>query len=311
MMETSPATPAKLPITVIVLAYNEEIHIGRCLTRIVDWVERIVVVDSFSTDRTVEIALRLGAQVLQHPWKNHADQFRWGMEAAEPTTPWVMRIDCDEYFEEAALAALRDWLPALPREVCGVTVKRKFIFRGQWIRHGRYYPTILLRLWRNGAGEIEQRWMDEHIVLTRGRSQLLEGGDLVDHSLIGLDAWTSKQNHYATLAMVDYINREYPLFAEDTRMDATEGAAKRNRFLKNSVYARAPLYLRATGMFVYRYIFRLGFLDGKIGFLFHFLHGFWLFMLIDGKIDEAREFIAAHGVEAFKQKLRQAHRIEL
>jgi len=64
-------------------------------------------------------------------------------------------------------------------------------------------------------------------------------------------------------------------------------------------------------MFVYRYIFRLGFLDGKVGFLFHFMHGFWLFMLIDAKLEEARDFIAAHGVEAFKQRLRKEHRIEL
>ena len=190
-------------------------------------------------------------------------------------------------------------------------MKRKFIFRERWIRHGRYYPTIILRLWRNGAGEMEQRWMDEHIILTRGRSELLEGGDLVDHNLSGIDAWTAKHNRYATLAMIDYLNLEIPLFAEDTRIEATDGAAKRNRFLKNSVYARAPLYLRAMLMFIYRYVVRLGFLDGKVGFLFHFLHGFWLFMLIDGKLDEARAYIGEHGLEAFKRMLRDKHRIEL
>ena len=305
------SAPVKLPITLIILAYNEEIHIARCLTRIRDWVERVVVIDSFSNDRTVEIAKDLGAEVLQHAFKNHADQFRWGMEAAAPATPWVMRIDCDEYFEEAALTSLSQWLPTLPEDVTGVAVKRKFIFFERWIRHGRYYPTIILRLWRNGAAEMEQRWMDEHMVLTRGRSEILPGGDLVDHNLSGLDAWTAKHNRYATLAMIDYLNREIPLFAEDTRIDATDGAAKRNRFLKNSVYGRAPLYLRATLMFIYRYFIRLGFLDGKVGFLFHFLHGFWLFMLIDGKLDEAKAFIAAHGVEAFKRMLRDKHRIEL
>jgi glycosyltransferase involved in cell wall biosynthesis len=302
---------AKLPITAVLLAYNEEIHIARCLTRLVDWVERIVVIDSLSTDRTVEIAREFGAETFAHPFKNHADQFRWGLEAAAPTTAWVMKVDCDEYFEAAVPTALRALLPSLPAEVTGVNVKRKFIFREQWIRHGRYYPTILLRLWRNGAGEVEQRWMDEHVILTRGRAVLLEGGDLVDHSLIGLDAWTSKQNRYATLAMVDYLNREYALFAEDERIEGTNGRARRNRYLKNSVYGRAPLYLRALGMFVYRYVFRLGFLDGRIGFVFHFLHGFWLFMLIDAKLDEAKAFIAGHGVEAFKRHLRQAHRIEL
>ena len=298
-------TPIKLPITLIILSYNEEIHLERCLSRIAPWMTRVVVIDSFSTDATVEIAQRHGAQVIQHPFKNHADQFRFGLEAAAPTTDWVMRIDCDEYFEETALAAMAALLPGLPADVTGVQVRRKMIFRERWIRHGRYYPVILLRLWRNGAAEMEQRWMDEHMVLTRGRAVLLEGGDLVDHNLAGLDAWTAKHNRYATLAMVDAINREHPLFEEDRRIEGESSAARRNRFLKNSVYGRAPLYLRALLLFLYRYIFRLGFLDGRIGFAFHVLHGLWVFMLIDAKIDEARDFIRARGLEAFKLELRK------
>ncbi len=300
----------KLPITLILLSYNEEIHLERCLSRIAPWMARVVVIDSFSTDATVEIARRHGAEVIQHKFKNHADQFRFGLEVAAPTTEWVMRIDCDEYFEDSAFSALAALLPTLSNDVTGVNVRRKLIFRERWIKHGRYYPVILLRLWRNGAAEMEQRWMDEHMVLTRGRAVLLEGGDLVDHNLAGLDAWTAKHNRYATLAMVDAINREHPLFVEDRRMESTEGAARRNRFLKTSVYGRAPLYLRAWLLFLYRYIFRLGFLDGRIGFAFHTLHGLWVFMLIDAKIDEARDFIRANGLEAFKQRLR-AERIEL
>jgi glycosyltransferase involved in cell wall biosynthesis len=300
----------KLPITLIVLSFNEEIHMERCLSRIAPYVERIVVIDSFSTDATVAIARAHGAEVLQHAFKNHADQFRWGLTAAAPITEWVMRIDCDEYFEESAWPALARLLPTLPPDVTGVEVRRKFIFRETWIRHGRYYPVVLLRLWRSGAAEMEQRWMDEHITLVRGRSVLLEGGDLVDHNLAGIDAWTAKHNRYATLAMVDAINREHPLFEEDRRVESSEGAAARNRFLKNSVYGRAPLYLRALLLFVYRYVFRLGFLDGRIGFVFHVLHGFWVFLLIDAKIDEARDFIRQQGLEAFKQRLR-AQRIEL
>jgi glycosyltransferase involved in cell wall biosynthesis len=269
-----------------------------------------VLIDSFSTDATVELAQKYGAEVLSHAFKNHADQFRWGLETAAPSTEWVMRIDCDEYFEEEALAALAALLPTLPPDATGISVRRKLIFRERWIRHGRYYPVVLLRIWRQGAAEMEQRWMDEHMVLLRGRAVLLEGGDLVDHNLAGLDAWTAKHNRYATLAMVDAINREYPLFEEDRRIEGSDSAARRNRFLKNSVYGRAPLYLRALMLFLYRYLFRLGFLDGRIGFAFHVLHGFWVFLLIDAKIDEARDFIAAHGLGAFRQRLR-AQRIEL
>ncbi len=111
--------------------------------------------------------------------------------------------------------------------------------------------------------------------------------------------------------MIDYLNREVRLFDEDERIGATDGAAKRNRYLKNSVYARVPLYLRAALMYVYRYVFRLGFLDGRAGLVFHFMHGFWLYMLIDAKLDEARDLIQQKGVEAFKQNLRDAYRIDL
>jgi glycosyltransferase involved in cell wall biosynthesis len=303
-------TAVRLPITLIILSYNEAVHIERCLSRIAAWAERVVLIDSLSTDLTVAIAQKYGAEVLSHPFKNHADQFRWGLEAAAPTTAWVMRIDCDEYFEDAALVALSRLLPTLPPDVTGINVRRKLIFRERWIRHGRYYPVVLLRIWRNGAAEMEQRWMDEHMALMRGRAVLLEGGDLVDHTLAGLDAWTAKHNRYATLAMVDAINREYPLFTEDRRIETSASAARRNRFLKNSVYGRAPLYLRALLLFFYRYVLRLGFLDGRIGFVFHVLHGFWVFLLIDAKIDEARDFIATHGLDAFKQSLR-AQRVEL
>jgi glycosyltransferase involved in cell wall biosynthesis len=303
--------PGKLSITAIILTFNEEVHLDRCLSRIMPLVERVIVVDSFSSDRTVGIAKSYGAEVLQHAWKNYSDQFQWGLDTAKPTTDWVLRIDADEYLEDAGQAELRQRLAKLPLDVTGLQFKLKVIFRGRWIRHGRYYSTMLLRLWRNGVGEIEQRWMDEHIVLAYGRAARILNGDLVDHNLQDIGWWTDKHNRYATRHMVDYINREYHLFAEDKRIRETEAAARTKRFLKNSVYGRAPIYLRAALFYLYRYIVRLGFLDGKEGFVFHFLHGFWMMMLIDAKIDEARSFIRQHGLEKFKQHLRTHHGITI
>jgi glycosyltransferase involved in cell wall biosynthesis len=299
----------KLSITAIILAFKEEIHIERCLSRILPLVERVVVIDSFSTDRTVEIARAMGAEVLQHKWKNYSDQFQWGLDNAKPTTAWVMRLDCDEYIEDGAQAELRHRLAALPDDVTGLQLKLKVIFRERWIRHGRYYSTILLRLWRTGVGQIEQRWMDEHIVLSRGRTERIAAGDLVDHNLNDIGWWTAKHNSYATRHMVDHINREFSLFAEDDRLEGTASEARKKRLLKNSVYGRAPIYLRAVLFYLYRYVIRLGFLDGKEGFVFHFLHGCWMMMLIDAKIDEARIYIRAHGIEAFKKHLETHHKI--
>lgn len=305
------ATDDRLSITAIVLAFNEEIHIRRCLERILPRVQRVVVVDSFSTDKTVEIAQGLGADVVQHAFKHQADQFQWALDTLDIQTDWVLKLDSDEYLEPGAFDWLNARLSDLPDEVTGLELKLKVIFQGRFIRHGRYYQTVLLRLWRRGVGAMEQRWMDEHIILSHGRTERIIGGDLVDHNLNDMTFWIDKHNRYATRAMIDFINRERPFFSEDTRIQNTASSARKKRFLKNTLYGRAPLYVRAFLFYLYRYIFRLGFLDGREGLVFHFMHGCWVFMLIDAKIDEARRYIQAHGIDAFKQHLAGRHRIQL
>ncbi len=301
----------KASVTTIILTFNEAVHIERCISRIAPLAERIIVVDSFSTDRTVEIAKRLGAEVIQRPFKHQADQFQWALDACAIRTAWVLRLDADEYFEDPAIAEIRQRLPTLPPEVTGIDFKRKFYFMGRWIRHGGYYPTVLTRLWRTGVGSIEQRWMDEHVVLSRGHSLLLCRGDLVDENLGGVGAWMDKHNRYATRQMVDFINREYHLFPVDERLERGHSRARYKRFLRNRIFGRAPLFARSVLYFLYRYLVRLGFLDGREGFVFHTLHALCFFILIDAKIFEARRFIRTHGLGAFRERLRTRERIEV
>lgn len=294
----------KPSITAIILSFNEEVHIARCIERLWPVVQRIVVIDSFSTDRTVDIARSLGAEVLQNVFRNHAAQFQWGIDHADVNTEWTMRIDCDEYLEGGLQEAILTQLPSLPQDVTACTFKLKVIFKGKFIRWGGYYRTILTRLWRTGAGHIEGRWMDERIVTTHGAHLRLRGGDLVDENLKDITWWTDKHNGYATKQMIDFISLEQPLFPVDQRVrHDNNNTAKWKRFLRNIIYAGAPLYFRAVLYFVQRYFFRLGFLDGKKGFVWHFLQGFWFFVLMDAKVDEARTYIREHGLEAFKQHL--------
>ena len=310
--ETATTQAAALSITAIVLTFDEEIHIARCIERLRPLVERIVVVDSFSTDRTVEIARQMGVEVLQRSWKNPADQLNWALETIDVATDWILRLDCDEYLEPGLQTALRQRLGGLPNAVTGVEFKLKVIFRGRFIRFGGYYRTWLPRLWRRGAARIEQRWMDERAVLTEGRSIRLLGGDLVDASLKDIDWWTTKHNRYATLHMVDFVSREFGLAPVDRAIETgAMGQGRLKRFLRNRVYGRAPLYLRAVLYFLQRYFLRLGFLDGRRGFVWHFLQGFWLFVLIDAKIDEARTMIRREGPQAFQAWLRARHGVEL
>src|SRR5262249_41717311 len=155
-----------------------------------------------------------------------------------------------EYLEPALIAELREGLDTAAPEVTGIDFKLKVIFRDRWIRFGGYYSTVLTRLWRTGAGRYEQRWMDEKIVLTRGRSEHFARGDLVDHSLKDIGWWTDKHNRYATRQMVDFINREYRLFPIDEAVDRNAHAQARwKRLLRNRVFARAPLYVRSVSYF--------------------------------------------------------------
>lgn len=301
---------AGLGITVVILAYNEAIHIRRCIERIGPIASRIVVVDSFSTDGTAEIARELGAEVLQRRFTFHADQFRWGLEQARVESGWVLRIDCDEYLQPALIDEIRRRLPTLPGSVGAVEFRLRLHFQGRWIRWGGYYNTVLTRLWRAGAAEIEQRWMDERVVVRKGEVVRFAAGDLIDENLKDIAQWTDKHNHYSTRHMIQFIALEYGLIAD--RDDGSLNAqGRRKRFMRDRLYARAPLYLRAVVYFFVRYLVKLGFLDGKQGFIWHMLQGYWHILLIDVKIGEARRFIAEHGLDEFRRHVSERHGLQL
>jgi glycosyltransferase involved in cell wall biosynthesis len=299
------------PLTAVVLTFNEEVHIDRCLARLKPLGARLVVIDSFSTDRTLEIARGHGADIFQNPFTNQAAQFEWGVRAAAIDSGWVLRVDADEFLEPSLIQEIRERLPTVAPEVGAIAFARKVYFQGKWIRWGGFYPTVLTRLWRAGAAHIEQRWMDEHVVVEKGETIRFGRGDLVDDNLKDITDWTAKHNSYTTRQMVEWISQEYPQLALASAGAGLNAHARRKRFLRNGLYGRAPLYLRAILYFLQRYLLRLGFLDGRRGFIFHTLQGFWNFFLVDVKVGEARRLIAAQGVEAFRAHLAERHNIQL
>ena len=298
-------------ITAIVLTRDEAVHIARCIERLRSLADRIVVVDSRSTDNTVAIAQAAGAEVWGHDFTNYAVQFQWALDQLGGSLGWVIRIDADEWFEPSAIAELKRRIEQASPDVGAFEIRRKVIFRGRWIRWGGYYRTVLTRAWRAGTAHIEQRWMDEHIVVDQGRIERIGDGDLVDENLKDITDWTAKHNGYTTRQMIDFINLEVPLVRITEAATTLNRAAQTQRFLRNRVYARSPLYLRALLYFLQRYILRLGFLDGRQGLVFHTLQGFWNFFLIDAKVDEARSYIRDHGADAFRQYLATRHGIDL
>lgn len=283
-------------IAVIILTYNEECHIGRALLSAGAVSDEIVVVDSGSSDATERLARSGGATFLTNPFVNYAQQFQWALDHAPITADWVVRLDADEIIEPDLAAEIAARLPTLPLAVTGVNLKRKHIFMDRWIRHGGRYPLTLLRIWRRGTARIEQRWMDEHMLLTEGTAVTFDGG-FADHNLNDLTFFTDKHNRYATREAIDALNQKYGLFTRDAALDerSASAAASGKRWIKEAVYNRLPFWVGPLAYFLYRYIIQLGFLDGREGLIYHGLQGGWYRFLVAAKIVEFDRVLAPLG----------------
>lgn len=302
---------ADVSLSIIILTFNEAIHLERCLQSVRQLGARLYIVDSGSSDETLAIARRHQAVIAQHPFTNQAEQFQWALENLTINSSWVMRLDADEYLEPDACQELSRLLTGLAPTVSGVYIRRKVYFQGQWIRYGGFYPHTLLRVWRAGQGRIEQRWMDEHIVLPAGAQSVTLRGHLVDENLKGIGFWIEKHNRYASREALDLLNNKYALFPKDESLKLlNDPQAKRKRIIKEKIYAKLPPGLRAALYFLYRYVFLGGFLDGAKGFTWHFMQGFWYRYLVDLKLTEIEQRSGGN-VEKIRQILREEHGISL
>lgn len=268
----------KVPLTVIILTYNEEIHLEKCL-RSLTKADQVIIVDSHSTDRTPAIAREFGAEFAEHDFTTQAEQFNWALDNLDIRNQWILRLDADEYLLPELWKEIAETLPSVRSEISGFYIKRRVYFMGRWIRHGGYYPTWFLRLFRKDEARSESRPMDEHIFLLQGRAENLEN-DFVDENKKDLFTWTAKHNDYSTREVRARLEeKQNPIIA-------LEGQAGWKRRAK-SFYSQLPLFFRAFAYFFYRYFIRMGFLDGKEGLIFHFLQGLWHQFLIDAKLYEA------------------------
>lgn len=278
-----------LNLSVIILTYNEELHIRRCIENIMPIAKDIFIIDSFSTDKTLEIAKEYNnVHILQNKWENnYAKQFNWGLENADIKTKWVLRLDADEYLSPELIDELSRTLPNLSDNYTGIVFPLRRVFLGRTIRRGM--PAIkLLRMFQYGKASSEIRMMDEHIQLNDGEAIELKN-EFVDDNLNNLSWWTQKHIGYAIREAVDLLDMEYDLTgsAKNDEIIKLNSQAIKKRKRKHS-YSKKPLFWRSFAYFIYRYFFKLGFLEGKEGFLWHFLQGWWYRTLVDAKIYEIK-----------------------
>ena len=278
----------KLPISIIVLTFNEEKNIACCLQSVSDFAEDIYIVDSFSTDNTLEIAKQYNAQIYQHPFETQAKQLNWALNNLPIKTEWIMRLDADERVTEELADELCEKLLLFPPNITGLYFKRKVYFMGKWIRHGGYYPTWLLRIWREGFAVCEERCMDEHMKITNGELIMLDN-DIVENNKKSLSDWIKKHNNYAEREASEYLFMKNSKSKRELISGSITGnQMEKKRWLNKNIYSNMPLFLRSLCYFFYRYFLRLGFLDGKEGLIFHFLQGLWYRFLVDAKITEQK-----------------------
>ena len=278
-----------VPATVLILTYNEEQNIEYCLKSVQDWAGEIIVVDSFSTDGTLDICRRYTHKIHQHAFSNHGKQVNWALDNVPMAYDWVFQLDADEMVTPELGEELRTALTSAPPEVTGFFAKRRVYFLGRWIKHGDYYPLWFLRVFRKGKARNEE-FEEDRVMLLEGKPGRLKH-DFIDYNRKGLAFWTEKHNQWAP-------NFMYQLLALGGHVESTEKGIEpsffatqdqRRRWLTKNVYVRLPLFWRAWIHFIYRYFLRFGFLDGYEGMVFHFLQGLWYRLYVDARLLEARK----------------------
>ena len=277
-------------VTAIVLTFNEEMNIENCIRSLAGFCKRVVVVDSGSTDRTLEIAKSLGADVLHNEYIYYAQQFNWGIDNAGITTRWTLRLDADERFTPEVCARSEQVLIEHEQDdVNGVVMESDFFFLGRQMKHGGSKKRKIM-LFRTGAGRIENRRRDAHTILFSGRTVAISERYLhCDYK--DLSSYIDRYNKYATREMLDYLD-----FEQGTGFDVqTDEKLRKHRKKKFTFYYRAPMFLRAWLWFMFNYYFRLGFLDGREGYLYHFFESYWYRFLVDAKIYEHRKNARTEG----------------
>ncbi len=287
------ATAATVPVSVVFLTFNEEANLEACLQAVAGWALEIFIVDSGSTDGTLEIARRYGAKCCFHAFERHTRQWNWALRNLPFSCEWAFCLDADQRLTtelKREVAALFDFAGGGPPDgIDGYYVTRRQIFRGKWIRHGGYYPKRLLKLVRHKSAACDENELLDSRFYVKGRTALLRH-DLIEDNRKEYDIsfWTEKHVRYAELQAHEELLRGQGTAEWNIRPAFFGSPDQRSLWLRRLWYRYLPLYVRPWLYYFYRYFLRLGFLDGKQGLIFHFLQALWFRLLVDIKIDELR-----------------------
>lgn len=271
----------------IILTFNEEEHLPRLLQSIAGLHAPTFILDSGSTDQTLAIAQQYGALVKTNAFENHPKQWDFALKNFEITTPWIIGLDADQIVTPELFKQLENFSNSDYANINGIYFNRKNYFKGKWIRFGGFYPKYLLKMFRTGIGFSDLNENMDHRFIVPGKTAIWKKGHILEENLKEnkISFWIAKHNRYSDLIAQEEIERLHKQREQTLKPNLFGNPDERNAWLKR-LWWKLPLGLRPFFYFSYRLIFKLGFLDGSTGILFHFLQAFWFRLIVDVKIKE-------------------------
>ncbi len=271
----------------IILTYNEERHLPRLLQSINGLSAPTYILDSGSTDRTIEIATSFGAEIKTNPFENHPKQWDFALKNFSITTPWTIGLDADQIVTPELFELLKSFKNEDHATVNGIYFNRKNYFKGSWIKYGGFYPKYLLKMFRTSVGFSDLNENMDHRFVVSGETTIWKKGHIIEENLKEneISFWIAKHNRYSDLTAHEEVERLNNLRGQTVTAKFWGSPDERIAWLKR-LWWKLPLGLRPFLYFIYRIFFKLGILDGSNGILFHFLQGFWFRLIVDVKIKE-------------------------
>lgn len=281
----------KLPISVIILTYNEEKNIEACLQSVSNNFENIFIVDSFSTDKTLKIAKGYTEKIYEHQFENYGKQRNWALNNLSINTEWVLNLNADQRVTESLVHELETIFTSKENiDFDGFLIPRKTIFMDKWIKFGGHYPVYDAILFKAGSGICEESRYDQ-VFTIEGRLGILKS-DVEDKVTDSLTNFILRHDRWSSLEAIDQILEEDHISTKKGVKQNLYGNPMEKRRYFKSLYMKLPLFVRPFLYFIYRYFFKLGILDGIQGLIFHFLQGFWFRFLVDAKIFEIKHRVS-------------------